>query len=194
MREILRGANFLGRQCKQGSVQYYGIEEQLEVVNASFKRLGITNQDSLLVHIGDPLAGDTLSDFRDILTGTKPALAVIDTLFDFLEVESENNYKEVKRELRKIRQIARETGTHILLVHHNSKGNKDDHRRGNRGILGSQAIAGGVDTIMVLEVEGNSRIMTTSGREIKRWVNRELVFDQKDCTYSLGPVSVEDEF
>jgi hypothetical protein len=187
MREILRGTTFLGRQCKQGVVHYYGIEEQLEVVNASFKRLGVMTSEPLFVHVGDSLSESKLEDFREILMETKPALAVIDTLFDFLDVESENNYKEVKRELRKLRQIARESGTHILLVHHNSKGQKDDRRRGNRGILGSQAIAGGVDTIMVIEVEGNTRMITSSGREIKRWNNRELVFNFDDCTYSLGP-------
>ncbi len=187
MREVLRGQTFLGRKCKQGIVHYFAIEEQLEVVNASFKRLGLTNDEQLYVHVGDPLAETKMEDFRDLLLEHRPALAVIDTLFDFLDVESENSYKEVKRELRRIRNIARETGTHILLVHHNSKGNKEDKRRGNRGILGSQAIAGGVDTIMVLEVEGTTRLITTSGREIKRWSNRELVFDSKDATYSLGP-------
>lgn len=194
MRDILRGSNFLGRQCKQGAVHYYGIEEQLEVVNASFKRLGVTNQDSLLVHIGDPLSGNVMQDFREMLAETRPALAVIDTLFDFLEVESENNYKEVKRELRKIRQIARETGTHILLVHHSSKGSKDDRRRGNRGILGSQAIAGGVDSIIMIEVEGSTRLISTSGREIKSWQNRQIVFDDTNRTYSLGPEDDRDKF
>lgn len=192
MVQVLRGSTFLGRQCKQGSVHYYAIEEQLEVINASFRRLGVTDKDDLFVHVGDPLSESTMEDFRELLLETRPALAVIDTMFDFLNVESENNYKEVKRELRKIRQIARESGTHIVLIHHNSKGGKDDRRRGNRGILGSQAIAGGVDTIMVIEVEGKSRLVTTSGREIKRWSNREIVFDSRDCTYSLGPET--DEF
>ena len=157
------------------------------MVNASFQRLGVSGKEPLFVHVGDPLADSKMEDFRDLLMEQKPALAVIDTLFDFVDVESENNYKEVKRELRRMRNIARETGTHILLVHHNSKGQKDDRRRGNRGILGSQAIAGGVDTIMVLEVEGSTRVITTSGREIKRWNNRELVWNEKDATYSLGP-------
>jgi len=189
MRDVLRGSTFLGRQCIQGCVHYYGIEEQVEVVNASFQRLGVTAEDNLLVHVGDPLTESVFEDFRELLLETKPVIAVIDTLFDFVSVESENNYKEVKRELRRMRNVARETGTHILLVHHNSKGQKDDNRRGNRGILGSQAIAGGVDTIMVLEVEGRSRIISTTGREIKRWQNRELVWHDKDCTYTLGPES-----
>lgn len=192
MRDCLRAGSFLGRRCKQGSVHYYAIEEQLEVVNASFKRLGVTGTEPLFVHVGDPLGESSFEDFREILLETKPVLAVIDTLFDFLDVESENNYKEVKRELRRLRQVARESGTHIVLVHHNSKGQKDDRRRGNRAILGSTAISGGVDTIMVIELEGDSRLITTSGREINRWVRREIVFEKKDATYSLGPQ--EDEF
>lgn len=193
MRDILRGSEFLGRKCKQGSVHYYGIEEQPEVVNASFRRLGITNDDKLLVHIGDPLADTKLEDFRDLLLEHRPTIAVIDTMFDFLDVESENNYREVKQALRKLRKIARESDTHILLVHHSSKGNKDDKRRGNRGILGSQAIAGGVDTIMMIEIEGRTRLVTTSGREIRQWNNRVIVFDTKECTYKLGPEDT-DEF
>lgn len=187
IKDVLRGSKFLERQCKHGSVHYYGIEEQLEVVNASFSRLGVTKDDALLVHVGDPLADTKMEDFRDLLLETRPVIAVIDTLFDFLDVESENNYKEVKRELRRLRQVARETGTHVMCIHHSSKGSKDDRRRGNRSILGSQAIAGGVDTIAVIEVEGSKRLISTTGREIRRWVNREIVFNQTDCTYTLGP-------
>lgn len=186
IRDVLRGTDFLGRRCKQGMVHYYAIEEQIQVINASFKRLEVRPDEPLLIHVGDPLTDNTLKDFRDILNQYKPALAVIDTLFDFLDVESENNYKEIKRELRRLRLIARETGTHILLVHHNSKAGKDDKRRGNRAILGSQAIAGAMDTIAVIEVDGKDRLISTTGREIKGWRNRYIVFNEKDCTYTLG--------
>jgi hypothetical protein len=194
IRDVLQGKDFLGRKCKQGAVHYYGIEEQVEVVNASFRRLGVTSHDPLLVHIGDLLNETPMEDFKEILRETKPVLAVIDTLFDFVDVESENNYKEVKKELRKIRQIARETNTHIMLIHHNSKQQKDDKRRGNRGILGSQAIAGGVDTIVVIEVDGGTRIISTSGREIKQWKNKEIIFNDTTCTYSLGADVDDEEF
>ncbi len=187
IREVLRGTDFLGRKCKQGKVFYFAIEEQKQVVNASFRRLGVNDTDELYIHVGDPLTGNVFADFREVLLEVKPELAVIDTLFDFLEVESENNYREVKKELRRLRQVARESGTHILLVHHNSKGQKDDKRRGNRGILGSQAIAGGVDTIMVIEVDGSSRLITSSGREIRQWNHREIIYNDKDHSYTLGP-------
>lgn len=192
IRDVLRGSNFLERRCEQGAVFYFAIEEQKQIVNASFRRLGVTENDNLFIHMGDPLTNNSLEDFRELLNEHKPSLAVIDTLFDFLEVESENNYKEVKRELRRLRQIARESNTHIVLVHHNSKGQKDDKRRGNRGILGSQAIAGGVDTIMVIEVDGRDRLISSTGRDITNWYHREIIFNQTDHTYTLGPIKEED--
>jgi hypothetical protein len=192
MRDIIRGGNFFGRKCKQGTVHYYALEEQLEVLNKSFQRLGLDGTEPLFVHIGDPLTDAGFEDFKESILEHKPALAVVDTMFDLIQVESENNYKDIKRELRKVRKLARESGTHILLIHHNSKGSKDDKRRGNRSILGSTAIAGGVDTIMVIEVDGKTRIINTSGRETKDWYQRELVFDFNDRTYSLGPDTSEE--
>jgi hypothetical protein len=192
MRDVLRGSLFLNRRCKQGQVYYFAIEEQIQVINASFKRLGVTAEDDLFVHVGDPLTENGFKDFKELIVSQRPALAVIDTLFDLLEVESENNYKEVKRGLRAIRQIARESGTHILLVHHSSKQMKDDKRRGNRAILGSQAIAGGVDTVIILEVDSTSRYITTSGREISKWDYHEIIWDERTKTYSLGAKKEED--
>lgn len=192
MREVARGGSFLDRGCKKGSVFYFAIEEQIGVLNTSFKRLGVTEADSIFVHVGDPMGDNTFDDFRELLLETKPALAVIDTMFDFLNVESENNYKEVKRELRRLRAVARETGTHIMCIHHNSKGMKDDTRRGNRAILGSTAISGGVDTIMVVETDNEVRKITTSGREINRFVQYPLAFNKLDNTYQLGEKTERD--
>lgn len=189
---ILRGNKFLGRQCKQGPVHYYAMEEHKQVINSSFKRLGVRPDDNLFVHVGDVLTENSFNDFRDIILETRPALAAVDTLFDFLNVSSVDNYYEVKRELKKLRQVARDSGTHIICVHHNSKGSKDDKRRGNRAILGSNAIAGGMDTIMIVECEGEERIITTSGREVSRFVRRTLVFDKNKKEYSLGPEEPED--
>lgn len=187
MRDVLRGGEFLGRRCKQGPVHYYAIEEQLEVVNVSFKRLGVDAKDPLFVHVGDPLSEAKMEDFQELLAEHRPVLAVIDTLFDFVDVESENNYKEVKRELRRLRRIARESNTHILLVHHTGKGQKGDTRYGSQKILGSTAIAGGVDTTITVSVAGRKRLVNTTGREIRGWNNREIVYDYEAGTYSLGP-------
>lgn len=191
IRDILRAGTFLGRRCKQGSVHYYAIEEQVQVLNSSFKRLGLTENDQLWVHVGDPLTDNSYQDFHDILCETKPTVAILDTVFDVVNVKSQNDYDEVKKAFRKVRRTARESGTHIVLIHHNGKDNGQFKRQGNGRILGSQAIAGGVDTILVFEVDGRTRLVTSSGRQIKPWHRRELVYQEKDNTYTLGPEKEE---
>ncbi len=188
---VLRGKPFLGRNCKQGPVDYYAIEEHENVLTSSFRRLNVTNEDNLFVHVGDIFSENEFEEFQKLMLERKPTLAVVDTMFDIIKVESEYSYQEIKRELRKLRKLARETESHILLVHHTSKGG-GEKRRGNRSILGSQAIAGGVDTIIVLERDGRERYITTSGREVFNWDYRSIIWDRKSGTYTLGPE--EEEF
>lgn len=192
-RDVLRGTPFFGRTTKPGSVFYFGMEEHPQVLSKSFKRLGITEQDSLMVHVGDALNDEAFEDFREIIVDQKPALAIVDTVFDVVEVENENAYGEVKKKLRKLRQIARDSGTHILAIHHNAKSGEQNGRRGNQRILGSQAISGAMDTIMVIGLDGRTRKISSSGREVMQWNDRELIWDSKLCTYSLGP-DTEDPF
>lgn len=186
-KHVIHGAEFFGRKVKRGSCHYYGLEEHRTMLAQSFSRLGIQDGDPLFVHVEDPLNDESVfKDFSDIINQTKPALAVVDTAFDLLEVESENNYREVKKAFKKVRKIARDSGTHILLIHHNSKPQQNFRRRGNHAILGSTAISGGVDSILVVEIEGKDRIITTSGREVDQWNRRILKWDKETATYSLG--------
>lgn len=194
IKSILTGEDFLKRKTVKGEVLYFAIEEQPEAIVESFKRMGLPNDSPLYVHTGDIFSENILKDFYTILKDRKPKLAVLDTLFDFLDVESENNYKEVKIEFRKLREIARQTGTHILCIHHANKtfgGPTGSHR----SVLGSQAIVGGVDAIILLEPFDTSRLVTTMGRMIKRWVTREMLWDESTETYTLGKkVEIDDEY
>lgn len=190
IKQILVGGMFLGRQCLKGKVLYLAAEEQVEIINECFQQLQVGSESELYIHLGEPLTDNSVNDMIEAIKQYKPTLLALDTMFDFIDVENENGYKEVKRELRKIRKIARDTGTHIMLVHHSSKQAFGDSRRGARGILGSQAIAGGVDTIIIMEIDENDqRLITTSGRKIKRWVFKEMKYDIKTDTYSLAEKS-----
>lgn len=185
---VIRGTPFFGRATRQGTCHYYGIEEHPMILAKSFQRLGLEADADLFVHAGDPLTDSNLfKEFAESIEKTKPVLAVIDTAFDLLEVESENNYREVKKAFKKVRKVARENGTHIILVHHNSKPQKDFRQRGNHAVLGSTAISAGVDSIVIVELDGRQRLISTSGREVKQWHQRLLIWDQKTGTYSLGP-------
>ncbi len=190
---MAKGDKFLGRETTKGEIHYYAIEEQAAVINESFKKMGLPSSAQVYVHVGDIYSETPLKEFYEILKERKPVLAVVDTLFDILDVESENNYKEVKKELRSLRNIARMTGTHIVCVHHANK-SFGGITGGHKNVLGSQAIVGGVDTIMVIEMSSDMRVITTMGRSIKRWVTRELIWDDKTGIYSLGKKVEADEF
>ncbi len=185
---IILGTPFFGRTTKQGNCHYYGIEEHPMILAKSFQRLGIDKDAPLLVHAGDPLTDENVFiEFAENVRTSRPTLAVIDTAFDLLEVESENNYREVKKAFKNVRKVARESGTHILLIHHNGKPQKDFRQRGNHAVLGSTAISAGVDSIMIIEMDGRTRMITTSGREVNPWHRRQLIWNQQTGTYTLGP-------
>ena len=192
--DLLCKRPFLDRKTLFGEVHYYAIEEQAEVVKKSFKKLGLPEQVPLYIHVGDIFSDDALTDFKKILMDRKPVLAVIDTLFDFLDVESENNYKEVKVQLRRLREIARSSGTHILCIHHANKSNMQGVSGSNRTVLGSAAIAGGVDAIVVLEMSGQDRIITATGRMVRPITLRKLDWNRETWTYSLGEAVEPEQF
>lgn len=193
IKNILHNEKFFGRNTKFGEVHYYAMEEQIEVINLSFKKLGLRADAPLYIHTGEVYSKDTLRDLNTILMERKPVLAVVDTLFDFLDVTNENSYKEVKTQLRKLRQVARNSGTHLLCVHHSNKG-YGGVTGNHKSVLGSQAIVGGVDVIIVIELDGDTRVITTMGRSIKRWVTRELIWDENNEIYTLGGKAKLDEW
>ncbi len=185
---VILGTPFFGRTTRQGVCHYYGIEEHPMILAKSFQRLGIDPEANLFVHAGDPLLDENIfKEFAEHVRSTRPTLVIIDTAFDLLEVESENNYREVKKAFKNVRKIARESGAHIMLIHHNGKPQKDFRQRGNHAVLGSTAISAGVDSILIVEMDGRTRMISTSGREVKQWHQRILNWDQKTGTYSLGP-------
>lgn len=193
VRDILTKRKFFGRDTKYGEVHYFALEEQMEDLTEIFKHWKLPNNVPLYIHAGDHNSNDTLKDLKAILLERKPVLVVLDTLFDIIEIGNENSYGEVKKALRKLKQVARDTGTHILCVHHANKAYGEV--RGNfKSILGSQAIIGGVDAAIMIEMEGATRVMTSTGRRIKSWFLRTLIWDEKWEYYTLGPKYEQDEY
>lgn len=193
VRATLRGEKFLERECKRGTVFWFGLEEQQEDINAGFKKLGIQPDEPLHVHVGAPMSEKVMEDLMTLLCEARPTIAVVDTLFDLIQVESENNYNEIKKQMTKLRLIARASGTHIIGIHHNSKGTDQGGFRGARAILGSTALTGGTDTNIVIERQEKRRYVTAEGRSIRPWESKEVIFDANTLTYSLGPDAEEED-
>lgn len=190
---IIRGGTFLDRKCQQGSVDYYAIEEHINVLISDFRRLELSNDDNLSVHVGHIESDNQFDAFRANVVSRKPDFVIVDTMFDIIQVENNYDYQQVKKALLKLSSAAKEANCHILMVHHSNKGN-GEKRRGNDSILGSTAIAGGVDTVIVLEREMKERFITTSGRHVLPWEYRSIIWDKKTGTYSIGPDNEVDQF
>jgi hypothetical protein len=180
-KSVCRGEDFLGRTVKKGKVFCLALEEQEEMLKEQYAALGITDKDDLEIHVGPPMSGDTIQTLGADLERNKVALLVVDTLMLASNIQELNSYSDVNNALMPFRNLARETGTHIVLIHHSNK-----HGVGGGAILGSNAIAGAVDQYLVFEAMGKKRMITTKGRGVHSWSSRELLFDAKTETYTLG--------
>lgn len=186
-----RGGEFLGRKVKQGPVIYLALEEQESVLKTQYKTVGLTDDDNVLIHTGGTTSLDPILDLKDAILDFEPALVVIDTLFLLMNITSINDYREVNSAMAKFRNLARETNTHIITVHHTKK---DTESQGANRILGSSAIHGAVDSALILNVEENRRYLTTSQRFGIPMYEQELIFDKETQIYLLGSPSKNSEF
>lgn len=177
----LKGEKFLGRKCEKGKVVYLALEEHIKMIQQQFQRVGITKDEPMFVHVGATKQKRAVTQLHKEVARIKPSLLVIDTLSLFARFENSNDYEIVNDIMEQIREIPRQTGCHLLLVHHSNKG----EGRGFNKIMGSQAIMGAVDTVMMFEVRGRDRYLTTTGRGVTNFHNLLLDYDPVRELYSF---------
>jgi DNA-binding transcriptional ArsR family regulator len=143
---VARGMPFLGRTTVQGPVVYLALEEKRAEVAKHFRRLGATEADPIHIHVGAaPEAA--LEALAAVIDEYYPALVIVDPLLRLVRVRDANDYAEVTRALEPVIELARLSGSHIMLIHHASKG----ERTGGDAILGSTALFGAVDTALLMK-------------------------------------------
>lgn len=178
---VARGDPFLGREVMQGPVILYSLEEKRSEVKRHFKDMGARGDEELYMYAGSaPL--DALNEVRQKVEEIKPALVVIDPLFRLTRVRDGNDYAQVTQALEPLLMLARETGTHVLCVHHTSKGD----RQGGDSVLGSQAIFGSVDTLMLMKRHEHCRTIMTQQRYGDDLEETTLDFDPIARSFSMG--------
>lgn len=186
---VARGETFLGRKCKKsGPVLHIALEEQEETLNDSYKAVGVTDDDQIHLHVGGVYDPNFMNELEADLLAHKPALLIIDTLFLLTPVESLNDYALVAAALTPFRKMARDTGTHIIFVHHTKKGASG----GAETISGSQAIHGAVDCALILTRTGQRRTLTTSQRGGKPFNAQGLEFNFATQTYAVAEYDERD--
>jgi hypothetical protein len=179
---VSRGDRFLGRATHSGGVIYLAFEEKKSEVLEHFKQMGITNEDtSIQVHFGTAPA-DAIEELRRLVDSSRPALVIVDTLFRMARVKDANDYAQVTAALEPLLGLARESGAHVLCVHHAGK----NDRAGADGTLGSTAIFGSVDTALTLRRGERYRTIETQQRYGPDMEPTVLGFDPGTKTVSLG--------
>jgi RecA-family ATPase len=182
---VAQGGTILGRSVEQGRVLYLCLEEIASEVLAHLRMLGADKGDpihSLFGAVNKRTAiaqlNATLKHFGDV------RLVIIDPLFRFLPVEDSSNYVEVNDWTERLSELAKKYGAHVMALHHLKKRIEEDSMDQT---LGSTAINGAVDTILMLIRDKNGvRMLSSTQRYGASIPATYLAWDEESKSVALG--------
>jgi len=183
-----KGEFFLNKAVNKGAVIYYALEEKKAEVKRHFRDMGAAGDEEIYIYAGSAPV-DALIQIKEVTELLKPALIIIDPLFRLTRVRDGNDYAAVTQALEPLLRLARDTGTHVLCVHHTGKGD----RQGGDSVLGSTAIFSSVDTLMIMKRHENYRTVHTIQRYGKDLEETTLHFDKDARTISIGKSKQEED-
>ncbi|HTF62892.1 MAG TPA: AAA family ATPase, partial [Edaphobacter sp.] len=184
---VAKGEPFLGRSTWQGSCIYLALEERHAEIIADFRAMSADTTLPIEVH-ADAAPASAILSLVDLLRQKRPALVVIDPLFRLAHIRDEKAYAEVYAALGPLIDLARETGTHIMVTHHAGKALKAD---AIDSPLGSTAIAGAAATTIVLGKRESYRTIQTVTRIGPVMAETMLTFDPITRLLSVGGTRLE---
>jgi hypothetical protein len=185
---VAQGRDFLGKRTQQGPVIYLALEEKRSEVKKHFRAMGATGEEEIYIFAASAPV-DALQQIRAVAAEKKPALIIIDPLFRFTRVKDGNDYVQVTQALEPLLVLARETGAHVLCVHHAGKGD----REGGDSILGSTAIFAAVDTALIMKRTERYRTISSHQRYGEDLPETVLRFDPQARTLTLGESKEQEE-
>jgi hypothetical protein len=186
---VAQGVPFLGLDTTQGLVIYLALEEKRSQVKDHFADLGATGDEPISIYCA-AAPQDAMSELCRLTRELKPLLVIVDPLFKFLRVKDEKAYAEVCAAIEPFLTLARETGAHVMLLHHNGKADREDAMD---AILGSTAIFGGVDTAIILKKSDRYRTIQSCQKYGKDIPETTLQFHADIRALSLGVVRADAE-
>ena len=181
IKAVSRGESFFGRQCDKGKVLYMALEDHAGWIVNDLKKVGVTKDDDIFIHTGSINGDNRVEVLSNILELEKPSLVVLDTMALFLNISDLNNYAEVNKAMQSLRDAARNSQSHIMVIHHTNKSKFHD----GSSIMGSQAFFGAVDNSMIMYTQGNTRYIKSDQSGGVPFNSEQLVFDQATLTYRL---------
>jgi hypothetical protein len=178
---VVRGEPWLGLRTAPGPVLYLALEEKRAEVRRHFEAMGAVEEDVRLFVAPSPQDG--LPRLRAAAEQERPALIIVDPLLRFVRVRDANDYAAVTQALEPLMALARDTGAHVLAVHHLGKLD----RAGGDGILGSTAFYAAVDTALLLRRTEHYRTLSSIQRYGEDLEEVTLALDPQTRRVSAGP-------
>ena len=180
---VATGGEWLGRDVVvQGPVLHLALEERRRTVLGHYNRLGAPDEGIHLLVGGAPAPKGRLDALRFSIEAWRPSLVVIDPLARWTPIRDGNDYASTTDALTPLIGLAREYGTHLMLLHHSRKSG------GNRGeeVLGSTAFFGSVDVVISLEILGERRVFYAVGRDDVEIEKTLLTMDERGWVTAGG--------
>lgn len=144
---IATGTPCLDWPTRQGTVWYLALEEARGPVQDAFARLGATGEEPIQFFFGQA-PQDLLANLHARALIERPTLIIVDTLQRLIRTKDLNDYALVSAACDPLLTLCRETHAALLLLHHASAHHE---REGVDAVLGSTALTGSVDNILILK-------------------------------------------
>lgn len=184
---IARGQSFLGRDVIKGNVVMFTLEDHRHMLRESFQKLGANGDENLFIHCGS-LRGNPIRCLENAIKQYDPVLVIIDTAFRFTSCFDVNSYTAVLEALTPLSDLARNTGVHLLAVHHAGKAERSDSLD---SVLGSVAVHGSMDATILLRRTSQYRVIESQQRYGIDLQPTILNFDQVSGWIQLGGAVAE---
>jgi hypothetical protein len=179
---VSRGNEFLSRVVAQGPVVYLALEEKRSEVRKHFADLGAEGVEAVHVHCA-AAPQDAIPALLEDVKRLKPVLVIVDPVLRMTRIRDANDYALVSNALEPLMSLAREYGTHLLLIYHLGKGERTD---ATDAILGSTAFFAAVDTALILKRSDRYRTIQSRQRYGEDLPETVLEFDPSRRGVSLG--------
>ena len=161
---VAKGGRVLGYDVDAATVVYMPLQEDAQHVVREVEAVNPDDPDpGLRFYTHNPESAMEWERLAGAVVDIEASLVVVDMVSDFKVWDDANNYNEMKIVIGQFTRLARDTGAHVLLVHH---GKKTPASYPTARVLGSQAIAGEVDVVASIHRDKERRIFEAEGRGI----------------------------
>jgi hypothetical protein len=153
-RALHLGIPLLGHVCLKAKVGYMALERNGVNVARLLKKWGLGE-----VHFLDRLPQMSLLELAAFVKAQIVEhgleVVIVDHLQNFAKIKDSKDYSVVSLALEQFHPVAKETGAHILLLHHQGK----TERGGVIDVMGSEAYRAAADTLLEAKAQGEDHFI-----------------------------------